>query len=90
MKHEPSRIREHGTRVTTSKDGDAIIAACRRIVHEGQYAKINGHRRKNRAILACLAKTLCKPICSTLRADEKAAPGIAAPEAYATAPLRAR
>lgn len=40
---EPTRIREHGTPVTSSKDGDAIIAACRDIVARQQYAKINGH-----------------------------------------------
>lgn len=40
---EPSRIRQNGTRVTTTLDGDAIIAACRSILERKQYAKINGH-----------------------------------------------
>jgi hypothetical protein len=40
---EPTRTRKHGTRVTKTKDGDAIIAACRSIVANGQYEKINGH-----------------------------------------------
>lgn len=40
---EPTRTRKHGTRVTRSKDGDEIIAACRSIVANGQYEKINGH-----------------------------------------------
>lgn len=39
---EPSRTRANGTRVTSSKNGDEIIAACREIVANGQYAKING------------------------------------------------
>lgn len=40
---EPTRTRQHGTRVTKSKDGEQIIAACRSIVANGQYEKINGH-----------------------------------------------
>lgn len=40
---EPTRTRAHGTRVTRTEDGDAIIAACRSIVANGQYEKINGH-----------------------------------------------
>lgn len=43
QKLEPTRTRQNGTRVTTTKDGDAIIAACRSIVANGQYEKINGH-----------------------------------------------
>lgn len=44
MQHlEPTRTRERGTRVTTTKDGAAIIAGCRSIVANGQYEKINGH-----------------------------------------------
>lgn len=44
MQHlEPTRVRARGTRVTTTKDGAAIIAACRSIVANGQYEKINGH-----------------------------------------------
>lgn len=44
MQHvEPTRTRRHGTRVTTTKNGDAIIAACRSIMANGQYEKINGH-----------------------------------------------
>lgn len=44
MQHiEPTRVRERGTRVTTTKDGAAIVAACRSIVANGQYEKINGH-----------------------------------------------
>lgn len=39
---EPTRTRAHGTRVTRTKDGAAIIAACRSIVADKQYAKING------------------------------------------------
>ena len=44
MQHlEPTRTRKHGTRVTKTKDGDEIIAACRSIIANSQYAKINGH-----------------------------------------------
>lgn len=39
---EPTRTRKHGTRVTSTKDGIAIIEACRSIVANGQYEKING------------------------------------------------
>jgi hypothetical protein len=42
-KIEPTRTRKHGTRVTTTKDGAAIVEACRSIVANGQYEKINGH-----------------------------------------------
>jgi hypothetical protein len=42
-KLEPTRTRKHGTRVTTTKDGAAIIEACRSIVANGQYEKVNGH-----------------------------------------------
>jgi hypothetical protein len=42
MRREPSRIREHGTRVTAPLDGDERIAAIRRIVEDCQYAKIDG------------------------------------------------
>lgn len=41
-KLEPTRTRKQGTRVTATKDGAAIIAACRSIVANGQYEKING------------------------------------------------
>jgi hypothetical protein len=40
---EPTRTRKHGTRVTKTKDGAAIIEACRSIVTNSQYEKINGH-----------------------------------------------
>ncbi len=40
---EPTRVRNRGTRVTTTKVGAEIIDACRSIVAESQYAKINGH-----------------------------------------------
>jgi hypothetical protein len=40
--NEPTRVRQHGTRVTKSKTGDEIIAACRSIVANRQYEKING------------------------------------------------
>lgn len=44
MQHvEPTRTRKQGTRVTRTKDGDEIIAACRSIIANSQYAKINGH-----------------------------------------------
>lgn len=39
---EPTRTREQGTRVTQTKSGDEIIAACQAIKDAGQYAKING------------------------------------------------
>lgn len=42
VRTEPSRTRAQGTRVTTTKSGAEIIAACRAIVDAGQYAKING------------------------------------------------
>ena len=42
-KLEPTRTRQAGTRVTKAKDGDQIIGACRSIVANGQYEKINGH-----------------------------------------------
>jgi hypothetical protein len=41
-KQEPTRTRQNGTRVTASKDGLEVIAACRSIVTNGQYEKING------------------------------------------------
>ncbi len=41
-KLEPTRTRKNGTRVTATKDGDQIIAACRSIVANSQYEKING------------------------------------------------
>lgn len=40
---EPTRTRKQGTRVTKTKDGAEILAACRSIVANGQYEKINGH-----------------------------------------------
>lgn len=43
MKNEPSRTRINGTRVTTTLDGQEIIAACRAICTGQQYAKVNGH-----------------------------------------------
>jgi hypothetical protein len=43
MIREQTRTRQYGTRVTTSKDGAAIIAACRSIVANCQYEKINGY-----------------------------------------------
>lgn len=42
-KMEPTRVRQHGTRVTKSTTGAEIIEACRSIVANGQYEKINGH-----------------------------------------------
>ena len=39
---EPTRIRERGTRVTRPTTPDERIAAIRRIVNEGQYAKVDG------------------------------------------------
>lgn len=39
---EPTRTREQGTRVTTTLDGAEIINACRSIIANSQYAKING------------------------------------------------
>jgi hypothetical protein len=42
MKTEPSRTRINGTRVTTTLDGHAVIAACRSICDRKQYAKVNG------------------------------------------------
>lgn len=44
MRHEPepSRIRQHGTRVTAAATPAEKIAAIRRIVTEHQYAKIDG------------------------------------------------
>jgi len=39
---EPTRTREHGTQVTAPATGQERIAAFRRIVAEGQYAKIDG------------------------------------------------
>lgn len=39
---EPTRVRRQGTRVTTTKNGSEIIAACRSIVANDQYEKING------------------------------------------------
>lgn len=43
VKIEPTRVREHGTRVTDSNgDAGAKIAAVRSIVERQQYAKIDG------------------------------------------------
>jgi len=42
MRTEPTRVRTHGTRVTTTKNGAEIIEACRSIVANCQYEKING------------------------------------------------
>lgn len=42
MKNEATRIRKHGTRVTKSMSGSERVLAIRRIVAEGQYAKIDG------------------------------------------------
>ena len=39
---EPSRTRPHGTVVTQPSSPNERIAAFRRIVDEGQYAKIDG------------------------------------------------
>jgi hypothetical protein len=39
---EPTRTREHGTRVTRPTSGAERIAAVRRIVTECQYARIDG------------------------------------------------
>ena len=41
--NEPTRIREGGTRVTRTTNGDEVIAALRQIVAARQYAKINGY-----------------------------------------------
>ena len=42
MEQEPSRTRLRGTIVTTTADGAEIIAACRAILAQKQYGKING------------------------------------------------
>jgi hypothetical protein len=43
MQHlEPTRVRENGTRNTTTKIGSEIVAACREVKTRGQYAKGNG------------------------------------------------
>lgn len=39
---EPTRTRQHGTRVTTPASGEERVEAIRRIVDEGQYAKVDG------------------------------------------------
>lgn len=39
---EPTRVRRQGTVVTRPVTGEERIAAIRRIVTEGQYAKIDG------------------------------------------------
>jgi hypothetical protein len=42
MNIEPTRTRQNGTRATLAKSGEEIIVACRQIVAERSYAKING------------------------------------------------
>jgi hypothetical protein len=42
MKQETSRKRLQGTVVTVMADGNEIIAACRAILAQKQYGKING------------------------------------------------
>ena len=41
-KPEPTRVRKQGTRVTLTKTGKEIVEACRSIIKNGQYEKING------------------------------------------------
>lgn len=39
---EPSRIREEGRKVFNQQDGAGVIAACRQIIADHSFAKING------------------------------------------------
>lgn len=41
-RREPTRVREHGTQVTNPATPLERISAIRRIVSEGQYAKVDG------------------------------------------------
>jgi len=42
MKHETSRVREHGIIVTVPSTGEERIAAIKGVVAQKQYAKIDG------------------------------------------------
>jgi len=42
MINEPTRTRKHGTQVTQPANGLERITAIRRIVEQGQYAKVDG------------------------------------------------
>ena len=42
MRIEPTRVRQHGRKVTLSSSGAERIAACRDIVERASFAKIDG------------------------------------------------
>ena len=42
MKSEPSRVRENGTKNFSTKTDSDKVTACRVILHDKAYAKVNG------------------------------------------------
>jgi hypothetical protein len=42
IKYEPTRVRQHGQRVTRTQSGAERIEACRAILATGSFAKIDG------------------------------------------------